>query len=168
MKSGKSSSLLLKIAVISSLPVLLAVSYFFSPGSLEGTPICVFKLTLGLPCLGCGLTRAFHSMATFHFSQALQHHFLSPAILGVFILWYGASIIRLFREWKSPRLWSPLFNTLIIAMLFLWGGRMVMFFSSQEGYQSLLQKNLVMRIIHMDWTNTWEPWEEEKTSPLDN
>jgi hypothetical protein len=168
MKSGKSSSLTKKIAVISSLPALLAVSYFFNPGSLQGTPICVFKITLGLPCLGCGLTRAFSSMADLHFSAAIQHHFLSPVILLFFFLWYGASLYRLFREWASPPWWRTAVTTLVVSMLVLWSGRMVMFFSSEHGYNSLLKQNLIMRIVRMDWSNTWEPWEENSHPPLDN
>ena len=160
MKPGKNSSLLKKIVVISSLPALLAVSYFFNPGSLQGTPICIFKITLGLPCLGCGLTRAFCSMADLHFSTAIHHHFMAPAILMFFVTWYGAGIYRLFREWPSPPWWRYAVTTLLVAMFILWSGRMVMFFASDQGYRSLLHKNLPMRIIHHDWSNTWEPWEE--------
>ena len=59
-------------------------------------------------------------------------------------------------------------TTLIISMLVLWSGRMVMFFSSEHGYNSLLKQNLIMRIVRLDWSNTWEPWEGTPPPPLDN
>ena len=110
--------------------------------------------------MGCGLTRAFCSMGDFDFASAINHHFLAPSLLLYFFAWYGVEVLELFRTWTPPKWWRPLGNLMIIALFVLWSGRMVIFFSSDEGYLSLLHKNLPMRIVHGDWSNTWEPWVE--------
>lgn len=41
---------------------LLALGVFLPLSALEGAPLCIFLLSSGRPCPGCGMTRAFFSV----------------------------------------------------------------------------------------------------------
>lgn len=65
------------------------------------TSICIFKVYTGLPCPGCGMTRAF--MAVFHldFHTAFFWHPLWPLVLIGPLLYYFA-----FRAGEKGRLYK--------------------------------------------------------------
>ena len=53
---------------------------------------CLFKYTLGIPCPGCGLTRAWLSFFRLDLKEALRWHplfWLVPILLVVGIFWNG-------------------------------------------------------------------------------
>lgn len=65
---------LLKAAVpIGALGVLFAVDF----------PLCPMRHVFGIPCPGCGLTRATESLLVGDFAVALAHHPLVPVVLPV-------------------------------------------------------------------------------------
>lgn len=97
-----------------------ALLYLFDPSS-PGTyfPPCLFRLTTGLECAGCGVTRALHQLAHGNVRHALQ---LNPLL--VLYLPFGAhaaasSAHALVRgRWLRPLDIRPrLIGVLIIAML---------------------------------------------------
>ncbi len=66
----------LKIAFLAAYAVLLLIlSYFQVP--------CLFQATLGLPCPGCGMTRAIRSLLHFDFAAAFSFH---PMVFSLPIL----------------------------------------------------------------------------------
>lgn len=56
--------------------------------SLAGVPIwgCPFNMLTGLPCPGCGMTRAVNALLHGNWSQAITYHPLSPAYLIIGVL----------------------------------------------------------------------------------
>jgi hypothetical protein len=49
--------------------------------------ICVFRETTGLPCPGCGMTRAMSSLAKGNLASAMHYHLLSPIIfVGLLVM----------------------------------------------------------------------------------
>lgn len=61
--------------------------------------ICPFHSLTGLPCPGCGLTRAFVCLGHGQFSQSLHWHPIGWLIYGVFVaLWARAGLI-----WATQR-----------------------------------------------------------------
>ena len=48
--------------------------------------VCLFNMVTGLPCMTCGMTRAFHSISMGNFKEAINYHPLSifTYILAVF------------------------------------------------------------------------------------
>lgn len=157
MPSGRSNSALKKVLIVSSLPALLAASFFYHPYSRTGPVMCVIKMTMGMPCMGCGLTRAIGSLTRLEVGEAVRFHLLSPVILPTLGLWWAFAIRRAFRGASDPRWWSPVVKVVLYAMFLLWAGRMVMFLSHPKGWLSLLTKNFVVRIVRLDPSNTWEP-----------
>jgi hypothetical protein len=57
--------------------------------SLFSSTICVFKNVTGLPCPGCGLTRAYLSLLHLDLIKALQFHplFLLPAVILIILIY---------------------------------------------------------------------------------
>jgi len=65
-------------------------------------PLCLFRLTTGIPCPGCGTTRAGLALLTGHFAEALRHNPLAACLLVLAALgaatWLLARAIG--REWR--------------------------------------------------------------------
>ena len=57
---------------------------------------CIFIGTVGIPCPGCGMTRALKSALTMDFSKAFSYHWMFWAlpIMYIYFLWEG----RLFED----------------------------------------------------------------------
>ena len=74
---------------------------------------CVFLRLFGIPCPGCGMTRAYLALLRFDFARAFEMHpmFWSVPILIIFYIFDG----KIF-----PRKWI---NTLILVLIF--GGFLV-------------------------------------------
>lgn len=156
MKSGRSK--FRTLLILGSLPAVLAASFFYYPYAFDGPTICYIKLTMGIPCLGCGLTRAFCSMAHLELPKALHFHLLAPAVFLFLLFWYAFRIRDLLRPFWRPRWWRPAVHLLILAMFVYYSGRMVEFFSHPEGLLSPLKYNMTARLLRWDWSNTYEPW----------
>ena len=72
--------------------VLLASRFLEPPRSIN---VCLFNLATGLPCMTCGLTRAFHAISHGHLRQALAYHPLSLLLYGLVILHLLLACLRL-------------------------------------------------------------------------
>jgi hypothetical protein len=86
---------------LAPLPLLLA---FLLPlprnGAIAGLPpVCMFHLTTGLPCPGCGLTRSVVSCTHGHWSEAFTYHPLGPLVFAAFIAMAALGLL----SFISPR-----------------------------------------------------------------
>jgi len=69
----------------SIIQLFVLLLFFFLYGHLIGCPI---KLLLGIPCLGCGMTRAWISVASFDFHMAAYYHplwFMPLVFVGIYV-----------------------------------------------------------------------------------
>jgi hypothetical protein len=86
--------------IVSSVALaVLTASRVFTPDSLPSIPVCGFRRMTGLPCAGCGMTRACCCIAHGDFARAWSFH---PFAFLVF----GAACIALawpFVERFAPR-----------------------------------------------------------------
>ncbi len=76
--------------------VVLAASWIFRPESLPAVPLCAFHRWTGLPCAGCGMTRAFCSLGHADFARAWELHPFSFAFYPLAIavaLWPLVEIV---------------------------------------------------------------------------
>ena len=67
-----------------SLGMLLLVSHLPPDGA--GVPVCLFRAISGLPCPGCGMTRALSSLIQGNPAAALDYHPFSFLVLPLFLL----------------------------------------------------------------------------------
>ncbi len=104
--------------------VLLGIISMVAAVSLMDGNTCLFKLFSGIPCPGCGMTRAYIRLAHFNISAALFYHplFIIPPILAIVILFKGKSFIS--KIYKSNIFWVAL----LIVILGVWAVRMLLLF----------------------------------------
>lgn len=107
---GIGSAVLCLIASVGSLTVLFKNGFK-----------CVFRTLTGVPCPGCGMTRAMISVLKFEFSDAFYYHplFCVPPLMLV------VGIVALFCKNKRVRRFCfIIFVTLCAAMIVCWGVRL--------------------------------------------
>lgn len=83
MNEGTRDALrLVSVATLSGAALLVA--------AILGLPLCPTKLFFGIPCPGCGLTRATLAMVQGDFGAMARHHPLAPIVVG-FVLYAVAT-----------------------------------------------------------------------------
>lgn len=89
-------------------------------------PLCLFKLTTGYPCAGCGMTRSLVAAAHGQFAEAFSWH---PLGLALFLGAWGLVFPFAYELWKGQplpwenwlRRWGLLGAWLLFsAFLFVW------------------------------------------------
>lgn len=73
---------------------ILALSRLLDPSQL--TIMCPFRRMTGLPCMTCGLTRAFHAISVGNMREAVAYHPLGPFLYGLILFHLTVAISRLF------------------------------------------------------------------------
>jgi hypothetical protein len=95
--------------------------------AVGSAPWCPFRRLLGIPCAGCGMTRALAHLAVGDWRSALALHPLAPLVAAELVLaWVAAGLEAL--GWRSAarlRSWVP---ALVVAdgalLVALWAGRL--------------------------------------------
>ena len=130
----------------SSLPALLAASFLYFPYSTTGPVFCPVNLVLGLPCPGCGITRAFGHATHGLFREAFGFHALWPLLLGYFVFLWIYKIIESVRG-EPPKLPTyKIGGTALAVLLGFWAIRLVWFFA-HGGLAIMAHDNLISRLI---------------------
>lgn len=65
---------------------VFAVSALWSPADLPGFVLCPFRAVTGLPCPGCGMTRAFCALGHGDLSGAFGYNVLAPFVFAAALL----------------------------------------------------------------------------------
>jgi hypothetical protein len=110
-----------------ALGAVLLAARLIDPSSLP--EVCIFRILTGIPCMFCGLTRAFHAISLGHFGQAIGYHPLAFPAYGLVVLHFVLACLRAF-GWKHPRLlpaltYTSMLTATFMAFTFIW---MVRFF----------------------------------------
>lgn len=147
MRSGPSKRL--KIAIWSStLPALLAACFFYRPWVHDGPVVCPLPLATGIPCPGCGITRATAHAAHLEFGEAFRFHPLWPLILAYGGLLWAYKILESARgeppKWPSEKI---ALGALWVMMAF-WAVRLVLFFAN-DGLAVVARDNLFSRLARL-------------------
>ncbi|MHC4608336.1 MAG: DUF2752 domain-containing protein, partial [Planctomycetota bacterium] len=66
-----------RILVILVCTAVVAGSFLYVPLAQDGPVLCVLRAGIGIPCPGCGMTRAFCSLAQLDVLAALGYHIFS-------------------------------------------------------------------------------------------
>ncbi len=108
-------------------------------------PICPTRLGLGVPCPGCGLTRASVAMMQLDFWEMVRCHPLAP-ILTPLVAWSFSKPVLLQLGWlkpewlkKLPRVPTAFWVLVGLAMLILWIGRLAGYFGGHPDPVDLTQ-----------------------------
>jgi hypothetical protein len=108
-------------------------------------PICPTRLGFGVPCPGCGLTRATVAMMHLDLVGVLRFHPLAPIITPLVVWGFGKPVL-LQLGWlkpeqlkKLPRVPQAFWVILAIAMIVLWVGRLAGYFGGHPDPLDLTQ-----------------------------
>ena len=116
-------------------PILLLLAFLAplptdSGTSIGGLPsLCVFRNQTGIPCAGCGITRAMVCLAHGHVSEAIAYHPLSPLAFALLVGLTLNGVIALVRPDQprsllTPRLVALLGWAAVAALLLVWAARL--------------------------------------------
>lgn len=76
---------------------VFAISALWSPSELPGVVLCPFRAVTGLPCPGCGMTRAFCSMGHGDLSGAFGYNALAPFVFAAALLLWAHALATIFK-----------------------------------------------------------------------
>lgn len=102
---------------------------------LPGWP-CLFRHSLGIPCPGCGLSRAMVALLQGEWDTAFSFHAFAPLVLVVILLVAAATLIsdrprrRLTESIARLERRSGLGALIIAGMLLYWLGRLLFFYDT--------------------------------------
>lgn len=105
---------------ISLLAIVLTIIFFLYK--------CPFWYILGVPCPGCGMTRAFKSVLMLDFERAFSYHPLWPMVILLFIGWIldFFKVIQVKYETKQKILFiACLLLVLVYILRFIYGSEIV-------------------------------------------
>jgi len=132
----------------SSLPALLAASFLYFPYCTSGPVFCPVALMFGLPCPGCGITRAFGYATHGRLREAFEFHALWPLLLGYFAFLWIYKIVETVRG-EPPKLpSSKIGGTAILVLMGFWAVRLVWFFA-HDGLAVMAHDNLISRLMRV-------------------
>lgn len=92
---------------------------------LKTHSICPIKIITGIPCPGCGLTRAFFSLFSFDIHSSFSYHplfWLIPIIL--IILLFRKRIPAFMKIYQDSRIWIAICTIFLI----VYAIRMILYF----------------------------------------
>lgn len=132
----------------SSLPAVLAASFLYFPYCHTGPVFCPSALLFGLPCPGCGLTRALGHATHGQFHEAFLYHPIWPLILAYFVFLWIYQIAEAVKG-EPPRLpTNKIAATAALALMVFWAERLVFFFLG-GGLAEMAHDNALARLSRL-------------------
>ena len=98
--SGASLRLRRARVVLPLTSAVFVVSALWSPSDLPGVVLCPFRALTGLPCPGCGMTRAFCALGHGDLPGAFGYNALAPFVFAAALLLWAhalATVLKLER-----------------------------------------------------------------------
>jgi hypothetical protein len=103
-------------------------------------------LVLGLPCPGCGITRALGHATHGLFREAFEFHALWPLLLGYLVFLWIYQLVEVVRG-EPPKLpTSKIGGAAIVVLLGFWIVRLAWFFA-HGGLAAMAHDNAIARAI---------------------
>jgi hypothetical protein len=127
---------------------MLAASFLYFPRALDGPVLCPLALIVGMPCPGCGITRAFCFATHGRFREAFGYHALWPLILAYFAFLWGYQLAECVKG-EPPKL--PTYRIAAVAIFVLlgfWGVRLAWFFT-HGGFAAMAHDNAIARLLRV-------------------
>ncbi len=140
-------TLLRRWPALGVVPLVLLVAGFGQATVLRAPIVCVFRLTTGLPCAGCGLTRAFLALSHGHLQAALDFNLLSPFVFVWMLAWWLVAIVAVLRGRDVPDhpRWLPRLGLIVVVSY--WIGRVAWFVLQPHPWQQMVTDSPVMRLV---------------------
>ena len=113
------------LLIFAGLSAVFIVSVMWRPPDNPSLILCPFRLFTGLPCPGCGMTRAFCAIGHGEVWRAVNFNAISPAVfLAAIVTWtYAAATIFKFekvREFLLRLLPGALITKFLFILVIVW------------------------------------------------
>lgn len=130
-----------KWAIAAFLILYLAIHWIFGA-------FCPMLVLTGIPCAGCGLTRAFFFLAG---GQAARAVSINPSVLAVIVFLLYCGYFRYVRGERIRYLGGAL-SILAVSMLVIYGYRMYLYFPDRAPYV-YMEQNMAAKYIpgYREW-----------------
>jgi len=127
--STRGSRALPAVAAIVWLPVLLAALRLYAPFAGAGPVVCALRIVGGVPCPGCGMTRALGEMLSGRIGASWRYHPLALPILASLVVVWIYGVLAVYRPVRSV---SPSFVLAVLipsasVFLLVWVARLCLF-----------------------------------------
>ena len=111
--------------------VVLGISFYFTTGSLPQVEVCSFKRVLGVPCPGCGLTRAFCSISHGQFGNAWNFNPFAYVFYSIAVYMVLRPLLKLkfpkMERWFVNSRWSTILPIALIIGMLVFGALRIIF-----------------------------------------
>ena len=111
-------------------PAVLFVASAFGTAATSGPILCLFRLMSGIPCAGCGMTRAFVAIGHGYPAAAIDYNPLSPIAWLWMVVWWLLAVIYLLRGLRVPTHPDWLLKSGLVVLVGWWTLRAVVFLTS--------------------------------------
>ena len=97
--------------------IILSVLALFLLMSDEG--LCMFKRITGIPCAGCGMTRAFLELYKLNIAAAFSYNLLALPLLIAFIILAALFVIKREMFFKIFKIKLPIWGNILLAVILI-------------------------------------------------
>lgn len=132
-------------------PAVLALATGGGNGLTGGPVLCFHRLTTGLPCPGCGLTRGFVALTHGHLEAALWFNPLTPVVFGWMLVWWLVAVTALLRGRPIPATPAPLLRVAFGVLLGFWVLRGALFLARPDAWEQMSAVALPLRAWRLLW-----------------
>lgn len=102
--------------------IIFFVSIFLNIEEIK-LPICLFKITTGYSCPGCGLSRSFSAISHLNFEKAIKFHLMGPIIYFVFLIFFLKLSIEIITNIEFHIIINPIISKIMFVFIFaVWLG----------------------------------------------
>ena len=106
------------VLAVTALSGLLRLAGYDLTAALPHTTLCLFKAVTGLPCPGCGMTRAFLALGNLDFAGAYAQNPLAFPLAALIVSYAVGRVPQVFGSGKVV-------NMALLGVLAFWGGRLL-------------------------------------------
>ncbi len=130
-----------------AIPLALLVALGLElPVVQQGPVLCLFRLSFGLPCGGCGLTRATVALVHGQWRAAVGFNLLAPPWWSWALGWWGLALLRRLRGLPLPQSPKWLGATMLLLLTVFWGVRLVEFFATPGWHEQMARDAVPLRL----------------------
>ncbi len=111
-----------------------------------GPVLCFHRLTTGIPCPGCGLTRGFVALLHGHVEAALHFNPLTPVVFGWMAVWWSVAVGAFAAGRPIPPTPRPLLRIAFGVLLAFWILRAALFLLRPDAWDQMQHVALPLRL----------------------
>ena len=128
-------------------PAAFVLSAVLGEAVHHGPVLCLFRLSTGLPCAGCGLTRAFVALSRGDLDAALGFNLLAPAVYAWLLAWWLLAVRALVRSRPLPQAPRWLTQAGLIVVLGYWVGRVAWFLVQPQPWSRMVADSPMVWLV---------------------